>query len=142
MGHGRTPAMVLKMLAAAYAYWPTQYIPYAVVSLIALLATHRIAQGCPTGHNARTRPARPRRPPHQCVHAAVPLGLMLLEALVQRGAEVIALTADKMEEERVATFVDLVRTGTENENILRSATCATCGRLSVLLRNLRRRRVR
>ncbi|KAF7367616.1 hypothetical protein MSAN_00825100 [Mycena sanguinolenta] len=93
--------MVLKMLAAAYNYWPTQYTPHAVVSIILVLATHRIAQG-----RATTR----ERDLHGCVvlltGAFTPLGLTLLEALAQRGAYVIALTADKVEE-RVATYVDL-----------------------------------
>jgi hypothetical protein len=37
--------MVLKMLGAAYGYFPTEYTVHVAGALIALLATHRIAQG-------------------------------------------------------------------------------------------------
>ncbi|KAF7367618.1 hypothetical protein MSAN_00825300 [Mycena sanguinolenta] len=104
--------MVLKMLAAAYNYWPTQYTPHAVVSIIAILATHRIAQG-----RATTRERDLHGRVVLLTGAFTPLGLTLLEALAQRGAHVIALTVDKVEEERVATYVDLVRSTTSNENV-------------------------
>ncbi|KAJ6459578.1 hypothetical protein C8R45DRAFT_843215 [Mycena sanguinolenta] len=104
--------MVLKMVAAAYAYWPTQYTPHAVTTLIALLATYRIAQG------RRTTRERDLHGRVVLLTAAfTPLGLTLLEALATRGAHVIALTPHAVEEERVATYIDLVRTTTSNENV-------------------------
>ncbi|KAJ6459576.1 hypothetical protein C8R45DRAFT_1081386 [Mycena sanguinolenta] len=108
--------MVLKMVAAAYAYWPTQYTPHAVTTLIALLATYRIAQG------RRTTRERDLHGRVVLLTAAfTPLRLTLLEALAQRGAHVVALTPHAVEEERVAMYIDLVRTMTSNENVFAEA---------------------
>jgi hypothetical protein len=37
--------MVLKLLAAAYAHFPTEYTVHVVTTLIVVLATRRISQG-------------------------------------------------------------------------------------------------
>ncbi|KAF7362866.1 hypothetical protein MVEN_00636400 [Mycena venus] len=108
--------MVLKILAAAISAFPqlqdTSYTVPAAATLIALLATHRIAQG-----RATTR----ERDLHACVvvltGAFTPLGLTLLEDLAKRGVHVIALSPYPVESERVATYIDLLWSVTGNENI-------------------------
>ncbi|KAJ7852379.1 hypothetical protein B0H14DRAFT_2760101 [Mycena olivaceomarginata] len=104
--------MVLKMLGAAYGYFPTEYTVHVAGALIALLATHRIAQGRKT-----TR--------ERDMHARVvvvtggftPLGLTLLESIAARGAHIIALTPLPVADPRVATYIDLLRSTTQNEEI-------------------------
>ncbi|KAF7362860.1 hypothetical protein MVEN_00635800 [Mycena venus] len=119
--------MVLKILAAAVSAFPqlqdTSYTVPAAATLIALLATHRIAQGRATTRerdlHARVVVLTVRRPQLLQSSAAhsPPLGLTLLEDLAKRGAHVIALSPYPIESERVATYIDLLRSVTGNENI-------------------------
>ncbi|KAJ6592777.1 hypothetical protein B0H19DRAFT_920025 [Mycena capillaripes] len=109
--------MVLKMLAAASAYFPSEYTVHVVTTLIVVLATRRIAQGRST-----TR--------ERDMHARVvvvtggftPLGLTLLESLATRGAHIIALTPLSVSDPSVSTYIDLLRSTTANENIY-AETC-------------------
>ncbi|KAJ7036719.1 hypothetical protein C8F04DRAFT_1094200 [Mycena alexandri] len=104
--------MVLKILAAAYEYFPTDYTVHVATGLIGVLATYRIAQGRKT---TRERDLHARVV--VLTGAFTPLGLTLLEALAKRGAHVIALTPNSVADERVSTFIDLLRSTTSNENI-------------------------
>ncbi|KAJ7183467.1 hypothetical protein C8R46DRAFT_1172939 [Mycena filopes] len=104
--------MVLKLLAASYEYFPTDYTVHAAAALIAVLAVHRIAQG-----RATTRERDLHARIVLLTGAFTPLGLTLLEELATRGAHVIALTPHPVADERVSTFIDLLRTTTSNENI-------------------------
>ncbi|KAK7058077.1 hypothetical protein R3P38DRAFT_2844279 [Favolaschia claudopus] len=45
-----------------------------------------------------------------------PVGLTLLKHLAQRGAHVIALTPHPVDDEHIATYIDLLRSTTSNEN--------------------------
>ncbi|KAJ7152902.1 hypothetical protein C8R46DRAFT_1006788 [Mycena filopes] len=104
--------MVLKLLAASYEYFPTDYTVHAAAALIAVLAVHRISQG-----RATTRERDLHARIVLLTGAFTPLGLTLLEELATRGAHVIALTPHPVADERVSTFIDLLRTTTSNENI-------------------------
>ncbi|KAJ7921328.1 hypothetical protein B0H13DRAFT_152247 [Mycena leptocephala] len=104
--------MVLKLLAAAYAHFPTEYTVHVVTTLIVVLATRRISQGRKT---TRERDMHARVV--VLTGAFTPLGLTLLESLAQRGAHVIALTPYPVASEHVATYIDLLRSTTSNENI-------------------------
>ncbi|KAJ7623864.1 hypothetical protein DFH06DRAFT_1104631 [Mycena polygramma] len=109
--------MVLKILTAASGYFPSEYTVHIVATLIAVLATRRIAQGRWT-----TR--------ERDMHARVvvvtggftPLGLTLLESLAHRGAHIIALTPHPVSSPLVSTYIDLLRSTTSNENIY-AETC-------------------
>ncbi|KAJ7823781.1 hypothetical protein B0H14DRAFT_2825643 [Mycena olivaceomarginata] len=92
--------MVLKMLGAAYGYFPTEYTVHVAGALIALLATHRIAQGRKT-----TR--------ERDMHARV----VVVTSIAARGAHIIALTPLPVADPRVATYIDLLRSTTQNEEI-------------------------
>ncbi|KAJ7195918.1 hypothetical protein GGX14DRAFT_526959 [Mycena pura] len=104
--------MVLKILASAAAYFPSEYTVHAVSALVAILAARGISQGRKT-----TR--------ERDLHARViiltggfsPFGLTLLEALAQRGAHIIALTPHPIDSEVVRTYVELLRATTANEQI-------------------------
>ncbi|KAJ7769983.1 hypothetical protein B0H16DRAFT_1777011 [Mycena metata] len=104
--------MVLKILAAAYEYFPKDYTVHVATGLIGVLATYRIAQGRKT---TRERDLHARVV--VLTGAFTPLGLTLLEQLAKRGAHVIALTPHSVADERVSTFIDLLRSTTSNENI-------------------------
>ncbi|KAJ7623876.1 hypothetical protein DFH06DRAFT_1104646 [Mycena polygramma] len=109
--------MVLKILTAASSYFPSEYTVHIVATVIAVLATRRIAQGRWT-----TR--------ERDMHARVvvvtggftPLGLTLLESLAHRGAHIIALTPHSVSSPLVSTYIDLLRSTTSNENIY-AETC-------------------
>ncbi|KAF8150377.1 hypothetical protein K438DRAFT_1988535 [Mycena galopus ATCC 62051] len=104
--------MVLKMLVAAYAHFPTQYTAHVVTTVVVLLLTHRLSQGRKT-----TRDRELHGRVVLLSGAFTPLGLTLLESLAQRGAHIVALTPHPVASEGVATYIDLVRTTTSNENV-------------------------
>ncbi|KAF7289895.1 hypothetical protein MIND_01364200 [Mycena indigotica] len=109
--------MVLKIAAAAAAYFPTDYTLHVVTAIVVVILARVISQG--------RRTSRDRD-----LHARVilltggftPFGLTLLEALAQRGAHVIALTPYPVESEVVTTYIDLLRSATSNEQIF-AETC-------------------
>nr|GAT49954.1 predicted protein [Mycena chlorophos] len=109
--------MVLKIAAAASAYFPKEYTVHVVTAIVAIIIARVISQGRKT-----TR--------ERDLHARVilltggftPFGLTLLESLAKRGAHVIALTPYDVESEGVSTYINLLRSETSNEQIF-AETC-------------------
>ncbi|KAK7058074.1 hypothetical protein R3P38DRAFT_3169577 [Favolaschia claudopus] len=89
--------------------FPKEYKVHVVTALIALLrlATRRISQD---RQKTRERDMHGRG-------AFTPVVLTFLEHLAQRGAHVIALTPHPVDAEHIATYLDLLRSTTSNENI-------------------------
>ncbi|KAJ7617299.1 hypothetical protein FB45DRAFT_933846 [Roridomyces roridus] len=104
--------MVLKILGALAPYFPTQYTTHVVAGIVVVLAARAVSQGRKT---TRERDLHGRV--ILMTGAFSPTGLTLLESLAQRGAHVIALSADPIESERVTTYIDLLRSTTSNEQI-------------------------
>ncbi|KAJ7093390.1 hypothetical protein B0H15DRAFT_938408 [Mycena belliarum] len=104
--------MVLKMLASAAPYFPTEYTVHIVATLIAVLTVRTIAQGRKT---TRERDLHARV--ILVTGAFSPIGLTLLESLAQRGAHIIALTPHAVDSEQVKTYIELLRSTTANEQI-------------------------
>ncbi|KAJ7468993.1 hypothetical protein FB451DRAFT_1255464 [Mycena latifolia] len=104
--------MVLKILAAAAPYFPTEYTAHIVTSLVLVLTARAVSQGRKT---TRERDLHARV--ILLTGAFSPIGLTLLESLAQRGAHIIALTPHPVESEPVTTYIELLRSTTANEQI-------------------------
>ncbi|KAJ7246487.1 hypothetical protein C8J57DRAFT_1724869 [Mycena rebaudengoi] len=104
--------MVLKMLAAAAPYFPSEYTVHIVTAVVVAVAARAIAQGRST---TRERDLHART--IIVTGALTPLGLTLVEALASRGAHIIALTPSAVDSDAVTTWIDLLRSTTSNENI-------------------------
>ncbi|KAJ7763174.1 hypothetical protein DFH07DRAFT_917270 [Mycena maculata] len=104
--------MVLKILAVAYSYFPTEYTVHAVTALVVVLSARAISQGRKT---TRERDLHARV--ILLTGAFSPTGLTLLESLAQRGAHIIALCAEAVDSEKVTTYIELLRSTTSNAQI-------------------------
>ncbi|KAJ7143915.1 hypothetical protein C8R44DRAFT_759138 [Mycena epipterygia] len=104
--------MVLKVLAVAWSYFPSEYTYHIVAAIVLVLAARGISQGRVT---TRERDLHARV--ILLTGAFSPIGLTLLESLAQRGAHVIALSPYPVDSEQVKTYVELLRSTTSNEQI-------------------------
>ncbi|KAJ6531410.1 hypothetical protein DFH09DRAFT_139775 [Mycena vulgaris] len=104
--------MVLKVLAAAAPYFPSEYTAHIVAAIILVLTARAISQGSKT---TRERDLHARV--ILITGAFSPIGLTLLESLAQRGAHIIALTPYPVDSEQVTTYIELLRSTTSNEQI-------------------------
>ncbi|KAJ7610333.1 hypothetical protein B0H17DRAFT_864900, partial [Mycena rosella] len=104
--------MVLKILASALPYFPTEHTVHIVTGLILVLTARAISQGRKT---TRERDLHARVV--LVTGAFSPMGLTLLESLAQRGAHIIALTPHPVDSEQVTTYIELLRSTTSNEQI-------------------------
>ncbi|KAJ6626638.1 hypothetical protein B0H10DRAFT_1997941 [Mycena sp. CBHHK59/15] len=104
--------MVLKVLAAAASYFPSEYAVHVVTAIVLVLVARGVSQGRKT---TRERDLHARV--ILITGAFSPLGLTLLESLAQRGAHIIALSPDPVDSERVTTLIELLRSTTANEQI-------------------------
>ncbi|KAF9055932.1 hypothetical protein BJ165DRAFT_459711 [Panaeolus papilionaceus] len=108
--------MVLRILEAVVTspYFPSQYVIHIAIGLLTLYVLRVFSQGRKTDRE-------------RDLHARVILvtggftstGLTLLQTLAERGAHIIALTPDDIENTngRVSILVELLRTTTNNEKI-------------------------
>lgn len=100
-------AMVLGLIAQ---YFPSQYAVHISAAVVTVLVLRAFSQG-------------PRTSRERDLHGRVilitggftPLGVTLMQDLAQRGAHIIALTAEEVNSPRVAVLVDLIRSTTSNE---------------------------
>ncbi|KAI0002234.1 hypothetical protein BJV74DRAFT_817993 [Russula compacta] len=105
--------MVLKILyAVGTAILPSKYYTHAIVAVVGIVTIYTFAQGRKTN---RERDLHGRT--ILITGAFTPNGLTLLNSLSQRGAHIIALTAEAPDTGAPATLVPLLRSTTGNENI-------------------------
>ncbi|PBK79907.1 hypothetical protein ARMGADRAFT_1049090 [Armillaria gallica] len=106
--------MVLGILDAAIssAYFPKNYVPHIVTAAASLVLIRAFSQGRTT---SRDRDLHART--ILVTGGFTSLGLTLLQSLAQRGAHIIALTAEPVESAEVTILIGLLRTSTDNENI-------------------------
>ncbi|KAI0295212.1 hypothetical protein BC826DRAFT_1008863 [Russula brevipes] len=111
--------MVLKILhAVGSAILPSQYYTHAVLAVFGIVTVYTFTQGRKTN---RERDLHGRTilitAASHLNGAFTPYGLTLLMSLAQRGAHIIALTAEPPDTGPPATLVSLLRSTTSNENI-------------------------